>query len=91
MTDQLKSLRELRHVLERLGARHAARYWSTAPLVFTSNLLGGVATGAAASIIAAVLLALDAHRGADSFLYHALQSAAAIIATIRALIDKELH
>jgi hypothetical protein len=91
VTDQLESLRELRHVLVRLGARQAGRYWSAAPLVFASNLLGGAAAGAAASIIAAVLLAFDAHRGSDSFLYHALQSTAAIVNTIRVLIDKEVR
>jgi hypothetical protein len=91
VTEQLESLRELRHVLVRLGTRQAARYWSAAPLVFANNLLGGAVAGAAASIIAAVLLALDAHRGADSLLYHALQSVAAVIAAVQALIDRELH
>jgi hypothetical protein len=91
VTEQLESLRELRHVLARLGAQQAGRYWSAAPLVFASNLLGGAAAGAVASLIAAVLLALDAHRGADSLLYHTLQSVAAIIATIQAQIRQELH
>jgi hypothetical protein len=91
VTDQLASLRELRHILMRLGAQQTGRYWSAASLVFASNLLGGVAAGAVASIVAAAVLAFDAHRGADSLLYHAAQNVAAIIASIQAQIHKELR
>lgn len=91
MTEDLESLRELRHVLVRLGARQVGAYWASGPRVFASNLGGGVAAGAAASILAAVLLGFDAHRGANSFLYHALHSAQTIIATIQAQIEKELR
>lgn len=91
MSENLESLRELRQVLARLGARQAGRYWSNGFLVFCSNLAGGAAAGAAASVVAAVLLGLDAHRGQNSLLYHALRGAQAIVATIETQMQRELH
>jgi hypothetical protein len=59
--------------------------------VFASNLFGGAATGAAASIVAAVVLGLDVHRGENSLMLHALRVAQTVIRTIQAVIAQELH
>ncbi len=91
MSEQLDHLRALRHALVRLGAGPAGRYWSNAWRVFASNLLGGLVTGAAASILAALILGFDAHRGQDSFVYRALSDAQTIVRTIQAQVDRELH
>lgn len=91
MNDQLHSLQELRHALVRLGAGPAGRYWSNAWRVFASNLLGGIAAGAAASVLAALILGIDAHRGQDSFVYRAVSDLQTVVRTIQALVQRELH
>ncbi len=91
MTENLESLRKLRQVLMRLGARQTGRYWSNAFSVFLSNVLGGAAAGAAAFILAAILLGLDIHRGENSVLYHAVRAVQTIIETIRTQIQQELY
>ena len=91
MSEPLQRLRDLRHVLTRLGTRPAARYWRSDWRVFTSNFLAGTLVGAAASLLAAVLLSIDARRGADSFAYRALAGAQQVVTVIQAQIDRELH
>ena len=90
MTDSLESLRELRHLLQRLGAQQAARFWSSASLVFASNFAGGTATGAGAFILAGVLLGLDIHRGENSAVVHVVRAVQSIIVTIRGMVEQEL-
>lgn len=91
MNAQLEQLRTLRHILTRLGANQAARYWANPLRVFTSNLWGGAIAGAAASLLAAVIVGIDAHRGHNSFSYNVLRDAQTIIVTIQELIRRELH
>lgn len=91
MIDTLESLRELRHVLQRLGARQAGRFWSNDSLVFLSNFGGGTAAGAVAFVIAAVLLGLDIHRGENSAVVHLVRAAQTIVLAIRAMVQEELH
>ncbi|MBV8204035.1 MAG: hypothetical protein JOY87_04655 [Candidatus Eremiobacteraeota bacterium] len=91
MNEPLQSLRVLHRVLTRLGARPAGRYWRSDWRVFTSNLVAGAVVGAAASIVAAVLLSVDARRGADSFAYRLLADAQEIVSAIQTQIDRELH
>lgn len=86
----LEELRRLRLVLTRLGARAASRYWGSATRVFWANLSAGIVVGALASIAGAILLTFDAHRGADSYLYRALDELQTVITTIQAQIDREL-
>jgi hypothetical protein len=91
VSDQLNRLQQLRHTLVRLGAGPAGRYWSNAWRVFASNLMGGIAAGAAASVLAALILGIDAHRGQDSFVYSALSDLQTVVRTIQALVERELH
>jgi hypothetical protein len=86
----LEELRRLRLVLTRLGARAASRYWGSATRVFSTNLIAGIVVGALASIAGAVLVAIDAHRGADSYLYRALDELQTVVTTIQAQMDREL-
>jgi hypothetical protein len=88
---QLERVRTLRHILTRLGARQAASYWSNPLRVFASNLWGGAVAGALASMVAALILGIDAHRGQDSFSYQVLRDAQTVIATIQEQIRRELH
>jgi hypothetical protein len=91
VNDQLTFLRELRHVLLRLGARPTARYWANGSLVFVSNLLGGAAAGAVAFICAAILLSFDLHRGPDSLFVHVVRALQTIAQTLRAMVAQELR
>ena len=91
MSTDFQRVRDLRHVLIRLGAGPSGRFWSSGWRVFASNLLGGMIAGAAASIFAAFLLGLDLHRGRDSLLYHAVRIAQAAIIAIKTIIIRELH
>lgn len=91
MIDTLQSLRELRQVLQRLGAQRVARYWANDSAVFASNFMGGTAAGAAAFIVAAVLLGLDIHRGENSFIVHGLRAVQTIVTTLRAMMEQELQ
>ena len=91
MTTPLENLRELRLILVRLGTGPAGRYWNSGWRVFTSNLLAGAIVGAAASVLTALLLESDAHRGADSFLYRMLDGFQTVVRAIQAQIDRELH
>jgi hypothetical protein len=89
--DSLHSLRELRHVLQRLGTAQVARFWSNQPMVFLSNLLGGTATGAVAFIVAAIILGLDINRGENSTVVHLVHALQTIAATFRTLFERELR
>jgi len=91
MSEPLRSLRVLRQILTRLGTRPAGRYWRSDWRVFTSNLLAGTFVGAAASVLAAVLLSIDARRGANSFAYRLLADAQWVVSAIQTQIDRELH
>ncbi len=91
MIDALQSLRELRHVLVRLGAQRVARYWSNESAVFASNFVGGAAAGAAAFIVAAVLLGLDIHRGENSMIVHALRALQTVVRIFRTMVEQELQ
>jgi hypothetical protein len=91
MSEPVQRLRDLRRVLTRLAVRPTVRYWRSDWRVFASNFIGGAFVGAAASVFAAVLLGIDAHRGADSFAYHALTDAQTVVRTIEADIERELH
>lgn len=91
MIDTLKSLHELRQVLLRLGAQRVARYWSNDSAVFASNFVGGAAAGAAAFIVAAVLLGIDIHRGENSMIVHALRALQTIVMTLRSMVEQELQ
>jgi hypothetical protein len=88
--DAQRNLRQLRVVLQRLGAQSVSRYWSSESRVFLSNFFGGAATGAAAFIFAALLLGLDIHRGENSFVVHLIRAAQAMVSALRQLIDQRL-
>lgn len=91
MTETLNRLRELRIVLQRLGAQPAARYWSNESLVFASNFFGGAAAGAVAFVFAAVLLGLDLKRGEGSFAMHLLQALQTMVIAVRQAVEQELR
>ncbi len=91
MADTLESVRQLRMVLVRLGARPAARYWSNPLHIFAGNFAGGAIAGVAASIIAAAILGFDAHRaGTHSTLFHFLRMFQAFLETVRMRIEQEM-
>ncbi len=91
MNEQLEQARTLRHILARLGARQAASYWASPLRVFISNFWGGAVAGVAASVVAAIILGFDMHRGQNSFSYEVLRDAQTVIATIEQQIHEELH
>jgi len=91
VTETLNRLRELRHLLQRLGVQPTARYWSNESRVFMSNLFGGAVAGAVAFIAAALLLGLDLKRGGNSFALHVLQGLQTIIIAMRQAIEQELR
>ncbi len=91
MTTLLAQLQELRFILVRLAAGQAGRYWNSGWRIFVSNFIAGTVVGAAASVLAALLLSIDAHRGADSLVYHAVDGAQTIVRTIQSQIERELH
>jgi hypothetical protein len=84
-------VRELRHILVRLGAGPSGRYWSNAWQVFANNVIGGAITGVIASVFAAVLLGLDLQRGRDSLLYHAIRILQALVLAVQTFVNRELH
>jgi len=83
--------RVLKDLLLRLGVRPAARYWASPVRIFVGNLFGGAIAGAALSLLGALLLLIDARRGADSALYHTLHVIGTVIQTIRVQIANELR
>ena len=91
MSDTLHDLRQLRMILLRIGTARAGRYWSSAMRVFSSNMLGGVAAGAVASIFAAIIVGLDLHRGHDALVYRVVSDLKTLIVTIQTQIDRELR
>ena len=90
MQQQLERVKELKLVLMRLGARPAARYYASPVRVFLVNGVGGAVAGAALSLLGALLLLIDARRGADSALFHVLHAIGMTIQAIRAMIEREL-
>jgi hypothetical protein len=91
VNETLLHLRELRHVLQRLGTRSVARYWANESLVFTSNFFGGTAAGAAAFVFAALLLGLDLNRGESSFVLHFLRALQTMVIAVRQLVEQQLR
>lgn len=91
MNETLDRLRELRHVLQRLGTQSAGRYWSNESLVFANNFLGGAIAGALAFVFAALILGLDLKRGENSFALHLLQALQTMTLAVRDLIEQELR
>jgi hypothetical protein len=91
VNETLGRLRELRHVLQRLGAQSVARYWSNESMVFASNFFGGAAAGAVAFVFAAVILGLDLKRGESSFALHLLRALQTMVITLRQMIEQELR
>ena len=91
MSTSFQRVRELRHILVRLGAGPSGRFWSSSWRVFASNVFGGAIAGAIASMFAAILLGLDLHRGRDSLLYHAVRISQTVILAVATLINRDLH
>jgi site-specific recombinase len=91
VNEQLEQARTLRHILTRLGVRQAASYWANPLRVFISNFWGGAVAGVAASVVAAIILGIDLHRGQNSVSYEVLRDTQTIIATIEEQIHEELH
>ena len=91
MSTSFQRVRELRHILVRLGAGPSGRFWSNSWHVFASNVFGGAITGAIASIFAAILLGLDLHRGRDSLLYHAARILQTVVLAVQTIVNRELH
>jgi site-specific recombinase len=91
VSDTLRRLQELRHVLQRLGAQQAARYWSNQPRVFASNLFGGAVVGAVAFVVAALLLGLDVRRGDSSIIANFARAAQDVVATLKDTLDREMR
>ena len=91
MSETLERLRELRHVLHWLGAQRVALFWSNDSAVFASNFMGGTAAGAAAFIVAAVVLGLDIHRGENSVIVHALRALQTFVLLLRGMVEQELQ
>lgn len=91
MNTSFQRVRDLRHILVRLGAGPSGRFWSNGWQVFASNMVGGAITGAIASIFAAVLLGLDLQRGRDSLLYHAARILQMLVLAIQTFVNRELQ
>lgn len=91
MNRSFQRVRELRHVLVRLGAGPSGRFWSNSWQVFASNLFGGAIAGAIASIFAAILLGLDLQRGRDSLLVHAVRILQILVLAIQTFVNRELQ
>ena len=88
---RLEDAKQLKEILLRLGVRPAARYWTSPIHIFLGNMAGGAVAGAALSLLGALLLLVDARRGADSALYHTLHIIGTVIQTIRVQIANELR
>jgi hypothetical protein len=91
VSTSFQRVRELRHILVRLGAGPSGRFWSSSWRIFASNLFGGAIAGAVASIFAAILLGVDLQRGRDSLIYHAVRILQTIVLAVQTLVNRELH
>jgi hypothetical protein len=91
VNETLERLRELRHVLQRLGTQSAARYWSNESLVFANNFLGGAIAGVIAFVFAALILGLDLKRGENSFAIHLLRALQIMVQAVRQVMEQELR
>lgn len=91
MSSELDRVRALRHILVRVGARQASRYWSNPFAVLFSNFVGGTIAGAAALIFAALIVGIDLHRGENSVMVHLLRAVQTVAGLVRNLMERELR